>query len=719
MRLELFAQDNSLPFDKRSGVKGVYKSIRPWLVVIFLVALAYRSLYFLEVRQHPLFANPVIDAEQHHVWAQRISAGSILGRGPEDVFKPWLYPLSLGGVYYLCGSNVTTIQWLQFILGSVSAVLTGLLGAVLFGKRVGIIAGFVSALYAPFLFFEGQLLTPALSIFFNLILALMLVKSSPPWVTIGLLGGAAAGIRPDVLISFTLVCGYRLLGLTKAEGNRKALSRMALLVSGFMVVAIPITARNYKLTDQFIFFSANGGINFYTGNGPAADGLSALPTGLAWERAISTVPEEIMLKPASANRLWFSRGLQTIAEDPLAWLGLVGKKFLAFFNGSEFRNNIGYVWFRQEVPYLKFPFIQYWPVSALTLLGMGLCFLKPYRLRARNLLLLWIAGYLIVGLIFFVTARFRLPAVPFMIILASWALSWLYQTSTGSTPGILRSVVLVLLMLSFTWPGWFDPAKSSNNRDYINLGNVLRKNNKAQEAIAAYEQATKMNPQDPEGWLLAGTIYLNLNRPQRAIDYLERAVALYPEGADIVLNLGTAHYMNGNIDKAEKHFQSLLDLNSKTNLYHKRGSVALASLGLWRLYSSQGKMVEAQRQMEHAWNLEEQVAAEYCTIHGIELQRSAKAFERLVGEEPWNWYPRANLGIAYFKMGKFDQAASELGASSAMSGARPGVKFYQGLALIKAGREAEGKQVMEDLSSQLSEGPLRDKVQRALRSIKR
>ena len=124
------SQKNPLHSKKNDFLHETIKGIWRWLVVIFLVAMAYRGLYFLEVRQHPLFLNPVIDAEQHHAWAQRVSSGLILGRGPDAVFKPCIYPLLLGGVYYLSGSNITVIQWFQFILGSVSAALTALLGAM-------------------------------------------------------------------------------------------------------------------------------------------------------------------------------------------------------------------------------------------------------------------------------------------------------------------------------------------------------------------------------------------------------------------------------------------------------------------------------------------------------------------------------------------------------------------------------------------------------------
>lgn len=710
-------QTNPSHFNRFPAVDKTFIDIRRWLLVIFLVALAYRGLYFLNVQQNPLFLNPVIDAEQHHAWAQRISSGAILGSGPDDVFKPFLYPLFLGGVYYLFGPNMTVIQWFQFFLGSLSAALTALLCAVLTGKRAGIIAGFVCALYAPFLFFEGQLLTPAISISVNLVLTLMLIRQYPSWGMIGLLGGVAAGFRPDVLVPLAFVLCFRLLYFVRAEGVRKAVVKMVFLAAGFLAIAIPLTARNYALTGQWVLFSSNAGINFYTGNGPAADGVSAIPTGLAWEQIISTVPKEIMREPASVSRLWFSRGLDAIAQDPIAWLKLIGKKTFAFFNGLEFRNNIGYSWFRENVPWLNIPFIQYWPVSALAVLGLCLCLVKRRRIPERTIILLWIAGYFVVGLAFFVTARYRLPTVPFMIIFGTWASYWLYRRCAGSMKGVGQAVFLVALIFGVTWPGWIESTKGSNSRDYINLGNVLRKNGEPQKAISAYKNAFGADPEEAEGWFLAGTTYLNLNLPEQAIDYLTRAAGLCPTGADIMLNLGSAHFLKGNADKAEDQYKALIRLADETNLYHKRSSVAKAHIGLWGIYGRQGDTVEATKQMESAWRVDEQVAAEYSVMNGLELERAALVLERLAQEEPRNWYPRANLGIAYFKMGRFDQAATALKKSSGLRGSLPGVRFHLGLALINSGKKGEGREILERLLDEVPESSLRNLVQNILNSV--
>jgi tetratricopeptide (TPR) repeat protein len=688
-----------------------------WLLVIFLVALCYRFVYYLEVMDNPMFLYPVIDAAQHHAWAQKIALGQVLGSGPDDVFKPWFYPLFLGGIYAVFGPSLIIVQWLQFVVGSVSAVLIALLGSSLFGKKTGLLAGFISALYAPFLFFEGQLLTPAISIFLNLILALLLIRGNPPWGTTGLLAGIAAGFRPDVLISFGLGNGARFVSWARQQTRRRVLIKAALLLSGFMAVCLPIIARNHALVGQWIVFSSNAGINFYTGNRPGADGLSAIPPGLAWEKTLATVPKDILSDPAAASRLWFSRTIESIIKSPGTWLTLLFKKAFAFLNGLEFRNNIGYNWFRQNVQFLQFPFIQFWPISALSLLGIVLFFRQRKQSSEQILPVVWIAGYFIVGMIFFVTARFRLPAVPFMIILAAYALNWFFQKTHHTCKKMIGPILLLGVFLCLTWPGWFPPTKGSNSQDYINLGNVLRNNKRQSQAIAAYDKANDLNPTSAEGWFMSGTTHLHSSHIDQAIRYLTRARELDPTGVDILLNLGNAYFQKRDIQQAKELYQATLDLMTDRNLSHKRDSLAKAHLGLWRIHRMLGQKKSAAKHMEQAWIQDELVTAEYCLINSLQLERCAAVFQNSVRHEPWNWYPRANLGMTYLKLERFHQAALELKKCLQRQGALPGVQFYLGVALIRAGETTEGKKVLNTLNSKLPPSGLKDKVQSFLATL--
>jgi tetratricopeptide (TPR) repeat protein len=301
-----------------------------------------------------------------------------------------------------------------------------------------------------------------------------------------------------------------------------------------------------------------------------------------------------------------------------------------------------------------------------------------------------------------------------MIVFASYALCWLFQQGRRSPKVLGYSVVFAVFIFGATWPGWFDAAPGSNGGDYINRGNVLRKTGQSHAALVAYQEAEKMNPQDPEGWFLTGTTALNLGQPEQAISHLRHAAILEPHGADILLNLGNAYFLTGQRAEAQHYYESLIALNRVTNLSHKRDSVASAHLGLRQICLEQAKSDEARQHMESAWNVDEQLVAEYCVINGLELTRSAEVFDRLARAEPWNWYPRANVGMAYFKQGQFTRAVEDLKTSAGLRGALPGVRFYLGLALIKTGRDTEGREILQRLLVQLPESALRSDIQKVL-----
>lgn len=678
-----------------------------WFLLIFLVALIYRSAYFFSVRNEPLFTTPVIDGEQHHELAKKVSQGLVLGQGPEEVFKPPLYPLLLGGIYYLGGAQVKYVQILQFLLGAISSVLIALLGIFLFDKKTGLLAGLVFALYAPFVFFEGQLLTPSLQILLNLIITLILIKADQKknltWIILGFITGVSAGFRPDVIIPLFLLYIYYFTKFFKENQIRGLVRKASFLLFGFLIIALPITIRNYYLTGEWILFSSNAGINFYTGNGPSADGVSAINTGLAWEQAISSIPSSLLFKPTKVSRLWFLRGLSFIKQNPFRWLKLIGIKILAFFNGLEFRNNIGFNYFRKNTRYLKIPFIQYWLISSFTLLTfLLLSFKKIFWHKGYILPLLLITGYLLTGIIFFVNARFRLPAVPFMILLALQGLWWIIKKTTESWKGIFQIVLVLSIIFVITWSGWFDPAKGSNNQDFINEGNIWRNRGKLPEALESYRLAYAMDPNEPDGWFLAGYTARQMGLISEAINSFQKTLSIIPEAIDVRLNLADIYFQQGEIEKAEHQYKAIVQMDGQMNLWHKRVSVAKAYLGLFQIYGFGKEFDKAQTEIERAWAKEEHTVAEYCLMNNLYIERAVEAFKGFVEEEPWNWYPKANLGLAYLKLGQDEQAVQAFSMSVKSKGAPSRVSLHLALALLKVGKREEGRKVIDNLISGLA-----------------
>ena len=86
---------------------------------VFLLALAVRVVYILEIDASPLFAHPAVDSLTYTQHAERLAAGNWLGRGGGPFWPPPLYPYLLGVLKTLFpGSFFYVVRLVQALLGA-------------------------------------------------------------------------------------------------------------------------------------------------------------------------------------------------------------------------------------------------------------------------------------------------------------------------------------------------------------------------------------------------------------------------------------------------------------------------------------------------------------------------------------------------------------------------------------------------------------------------
>ncbi len=701
--------DHEKPTDATGRSAGdAERSVGPkWLALIFFVALGFRVMCFASVGSHPLLAHPIVDAGYHHAWAQRIVAGDLLGHGPDDVFKPPLYSYFLAAHYALFGPRVALIQWSQLLLGAASSVLLAIIAARLLGRNAGRIAGLIFALYAPFVFFELQLLTPPLSTFLNLAALLLLLPrdGAPSYRRLlgaGLAVGLSAGVRPDVLVPAALVFAYLALTHFWKKWPQMVLAGTC-FAAGAAAVLIPIAARNYHLTGQFVPVSSNAGINFYIGNGSEANGISAIPVGLRWQILVGRVPQAILEKPADSSRWWMDRAKEEIRTEPgEATMRLAGKG-LAFFNRREFRNNICYHYLQQFSPPLRRSPLQYAVLIPLAACGMILLAQRgtPTR-RALAVCLLWVAGYWIVGVAFFVTARFRLPAVPILILAASWAIAQIAQAvSRRDRKTLAGAAVVITVTAAISTPMWFGKPAEGWVRDQVNLGNSLKQSDAPHKTAEAYRRALSFDSNDPDARFLLAQLLLPSD-PAAAMEHLEVARQAAPNSPDLLLSVARAQLATGKPDLARQTLHELLSLEDRMNLLPARTSWAMAHIHLADLEPEQ-----ADSHWSKAWEIDRRTAAEVCFMQKKELPRVVKAFRADAQEKPWDWYSQANLGLALLETGQPDEALPFLMRARRLAPEKEGIRFQHAKALFDSGRREDSATALEALLDDLPASPLR------------
>jgi hypothetical protein len=177
-----------------------------------------------------------------------------------------------------------------------------------------------------------------------------------------------------------------------------------------VIAVVPV--RNYIVARDPVLFTAHSGINFYYGNNPSADGTwqptAELERGPGFSheqlKRVSRTIDGRQVRWSEASAYWLGKGLRFITTQPLAWLRLLGRKFLLFFSNYEVPND-----YYPETAYavslpFRLAFINYGLVLALGLLGMVWAW--PKRRQALPVYL-FIAAYLASALLFYVLSRLR------------------------------------------------------------------------------------------------------------------------------------------------------------------------------------------------------------------------------------------------------------------------------------------------------------------------
>lgn len=681
---------------------------RRWLMAIFLLALAYRGLAYVVMGSEVLFTQPVVDAGQHWGWAKRIAAGDFLGHGPDDVFKPPLYPYFLALLGVLGGWRLPVVWWTQYLLGAGACALTAALTARLLGRRAGLAAGVLSALYAPYVFFESQLLTPSLSLFLNLWFLWLLLSGPPPpaprrWLAAGVTLGLSAGVRPDVLLPGGLAA-LVLLQHYQAGSWGASLRRAVCLAAGVVAALLPLTLRNAYLTREFIPVAAYSGINFYTGNSLAADGFSAVPVGLRWERLVFRVPQDILAHPGQASRFWREQAWREMAAAPGQAMTNLARKAVGFFNRREFRNNICYHFMQTRAWPLRWPFLQFSLIFPLAVVGLAAMARQPEarpRLAGR-LVLVWVLGFWAAGVAFFVTARYRLPLLPLLLMAAGYAVVQGWDLGRARRIKELSCYAGVFLAAGvLCWPWWFGRPEPAWVQDYINEGNARLAAGDEAGAVAAWQRALTIK-EDPDAHFLLARISLSRQEISRAQRHLAAARRLWPDSPDLLLASAQAALAAQARQEAQEFLEQLLTLAAQGNLWPRRREWALAYLLLAEL-----KPEAASDLREQAWAIHAPTAAEYFLLRRQELPRVLEALRQEAAAHPWDWYAQANHGLALLESGRPAESLAPLGQAVRLAPEQDGLRFKWAQALALVGRRNEARQTLEELVKRLPDGPLR------------
>ena len=561
------------------------------LGAILTAALGVRLAYLYQAVDTPLFDVLLIDSEFYDRRARAIVAGDWLGDQP--FFMNPLYPYFLAAIYALLGAEYWWVGVVQAGLGTGSCYLIYALGRKLWRPQIGLLAAGMAAFYQPYVFYDGALLTAAPITFLNLaaLYCLAHAQGAARWLWgAGLLLGLSATARPMVLLFVAVVAGWFV-----AQWGRRGWRQWGWVVVGCGLVVGVVAWRNYYVGGEWLLTTSSAGMNFYVGNHPEASGIYAqvdfLPSAEPdLERAAFIREAEARtgraLTPAQASRFWLAAGLRFVAENPLAYLALQGRKLYMFWNGVEAQNNLSLYLARDFVPLLRWCVLGWGLVAPLAVAGWAAS-------RRSVLLDLYLASYLAACLLFFTSSEYRLPVVPVVLL---YAACWMDHVATWARGGarrrLLRSGLLVALVaLPINYRDAGAERLTRKRVDYYNFGTLYQRRGAWAASERMFREALRIDPSFAPA--AAGLAAVLARREDGRTDLkrgLERFGAGEYEAAIAAFslaapspgrhnNLGLCYYRLGQWSDAIEHFHQALALDA---------GYARAHFNLGLVYAKQG-----------------------------------------------------------------------------------------------------------------------------------
>lgn len=559
------------------------------LAAILALAAVLRLAHWLAVREHPFFAELVMDSREYDRWAQEIAAGDWLGSAA--FFQAPLYPYLLAAVYSVFGHRVDAVYLLQIALAVAGCWALWRAGRLAGGEGVGLAAALLAAVYPPFIVHDVQLAkeSPAVALAAFLLWALVAARADgrpSRWLAAGALCGLLALLRENALLVAPLLVP---LALWPRAGARRAALRGGAFVLGMALALVPVAVRNGAVGGSFLPTTYQGGVNFYIGNNPDADGtyrplvpgkqVPLYERGEAQRLAEQAAGRE--LTPAEVSRHWLGRSLAWARREPLAFAALQLRKLALFWSWYEWPDAIDSAWVRRVSPALRLPWPEFGGVSLLALAGLWWLRRGPGRFWP---VLVYLAATVAATVAFFLFARYRLPAVPALMLLAALPLAGLAEAARSGRRRRVAALAL-LVLAALVLPRLATQAPRLDLVHY-NLARLHQEAGRTAEAERDYGEALRHDPDSFLACLNLGTIAARRGDYAEARRWFERAVAIEPRADDAWANLGSAWLAAGDPARAREGLERALELNPEN-------AVARHNLALLERREAEGQSVTA------------------------------------------------------------------------------------------------------------------------------
>ncbi len=488
---------------------------------------------------------------------------------------------------------------------------------------------------------------------------------------------------------------------------------------GTLLAVAPASVRNAVVAEDPVLIAANGGMSLAIGNNSLADGTNhylpgygAMRNPFDYLRAVQALEKSLGKAPGSlryseASSLFARRAGGFIAAHPLAFLRLTLRKAALFWGPYEVTNNEEIYFARKSSRVLSAIPLNFTLILALGLVGTVLFFagerwgfrdqgtgfrgqgsgkraggadgfatqgtLHVTRLTcdvpraACNglllnsqhsvavLALLFIGVYFLSALPFAAADRYRVPAIPAILLFSALALLALFdllrRRDWARSASVAAGLALAYALLSIN-PTGYEPSPAKWHYD---AGVAAAAEGRTEEAIAEYRRALESIPDYAEARNNLGAALVQAGRWEEAAAEYREVIRLEPERAEMRSNLGDVLSRMGRDDEALACFREAL---------RRDPDCVQACNNLGIVLERRGDRAAARASYEAALRARPDYAEAHYNLANLlsrsgEVEEAIAHFREAIRLNPRYAPARNNLGNALAVQGKVAEAAEE------------------------------------------------------------
>jgi len=372
----------------------------------------------------------------------------------EFYYQPFYYSVFLPIVRIFSKDSVIPVIIAQSLCGAAAVFLAGLIAARIAGKKAGYIAASLLALSQICILYTPYALLETMQSFW-LILLLYLVffawsnNKLWQWLCVGVVLSFAILSRGNAWIFLPAIFLAVWFASRKKEKRLKFTAiACSVVLLGTILPQLPFMAVNSIEYGSLQGPSTAGGNVLALGNSP-----EATPGGLFY-------PETYQLWMEKEKEVSIAKRIYSWAkEEPLAFLELQFRKVYLFWDQKEIPNNISPEEAIKVAPIMNaFRFIPTGIIMVAALVCIFLSLRKMFKGKERLLIaILFVLLYCFAMAAFYILARFRVPCVPLMCVLAGCGIYFLYKklcTLQNRPKHIFIGAFVLLLSWFIVYPGY-------------------------------------------------------------------------------------------------------------------------------------------------------------------------------------------------------------------------------------------------------------------------